>query len=89
MSEFDSAVAYALEHVGCPALQLNPEQTVSTRDPYDRKDVFVWLPTGFGRSVCYTTLLFVFNYNIGCVDSGIHIVVLVVKPLIVLMIDQV
>lgn len=34
---------------------------------YDEKDVFMWLPTGFGKSICYTTSPFAFNYS---TDSG-------------------
>ena len=37
---------------------------------YDLKRVFVWLPTGFGKSICYwyTTLPFVFDHKLGRVD---------------------
>ncbi len=62
-SEFDSAVAYALERVGCPALQLKPAQKASIKGLYDGKEAFVWLPTGFGKSVCYTTLPFVLTIS--------------------------
>ncbi len=82
-SEFDSAVAYALECVGCRALQLKPEQKASRsiKGLYDGKEAFVWLPTGFGNT-------FVFNYKLGHIDSGIHSVVLVVSSSF-LMINQV
>ena len=30
---------------------------------HDGKDVFLWLPTRFGKSICYKTLPLVFNYN--------------------------
>ena len=49
------------------------------------KDVFVWLPTGFGKSLCYEVLPFVFDYKLGRQDS----LVIVVSPLISLMADQV
>ena len=35
---------------------------------HDGKDVFLWLSKGFGKSICYETLLFVFNYKHS--DSG-------------------
>lgn len=43
----------------------------------------------FGKSICYITLPFVFDYKLECIDSGSHSVVLVVSPLISLLIDQV
>ena len=49
MSTFDEAVS----------LKLKPEQLQAIRHVYDGKDGFLWLPTGFGKSVCYETLLFV------------------------------
>ncbi len=91
-SEFDSAVAYALERVGCPALQLKPEQKASRsiKGLYDEKEAFVWLPTGFGKSVCNATLPMCSTINkLGHIDSGIHRVVLVLSPIISVMIDHV
>ena len=56
---------------------------------YDLEHVFVWFPTGFGKSICYTTLPFVFDYKLGRVDGDYHSLVVAVSPLISLMIDQV
>ena len=58
---------------------------------YDLELVFVWLTTGFGKSICYryTTLPFVFDHKLGRVDRDYHSLVVVVSPLISLMIDQV
>ena len=48
----------------------------------------MWLPTGFGKSICYQTLLFVFDkMSRKCAAGGS--VVVVVSPLISLMEDQV
>ena len=48
----------------------------------------VWLPTGFGKSICYQTLPFVFDkMSRRCAAGGS--VVVVVLPLISLMEDQV
>ncbi len=50
IGEFEVAVAYALENVD----QLKPEQKASIKAVFDGRDVFIWLPTGFGKSICYT-----------------------------------
>ena len=66
-----------------PGIDLKEEQE---RAVYDEKDVFVWLPTGFGKSVCFQTLPFLFDCKLGLVGSSRNSVVLVVVPLIALMI---
>ena len=48
--------------------------------------MFIWLPTGFGKSICYQALLFTIEYKKG--QSG-SCAMLVVSPLVYLMIDQV
>ena len=87
--EFDCAVVYALQQLRCPSMQLKTEQKAAIMAIYEGKDVFVWLPTGFGKSICYTTLPFVFDYKLGRVDSSSHSVILVISPLTSLMVDQV
>ena len=52
----------------------------------DGHDVFVSLPTGYGKSLCYTLLPLVFD-SLRSSDSHKSIV-LVVSPLTALMIDQ-
>ena len=58
-SEFDCAVAYSLSWLEKLDLELKPEQKESIRHIYKGKDVFVWLPTGFRKSICYEALPFV------------------------------
>ena len=41
---------------------LNQEQLTAIRYLYQRKDVLLWLPTGFGKSVCYEVLPFLFDF---------------------------
>ena len=59
--------------------------TVPTPCFVDGRDVFVMLPTGSGKSLCYTALPSVFDILRG--KDG-HIVI-VVSPLVALMKDQV
>ena len=46
----------------------------------------MFLPTGFGNSVCYQVLPFVFDHKLGLVAGSS---IIVVSPLIALMVDQV
>ena len=62
-------------------MSLKPEQKECI---FDGKDVFVWLPTGFGKSICYEVLPFIFDKNLGTDNS----LVIVVSPLVSLMVDQ-
>ena len=57
---------------------------------HDSKDVFLSLPTGFGKSVCYETLPFVCNYkhSDGRTGGGCS-VVLVMSPLVSLIIEAI
>ena len=87
VDEFESALKYALECTGNHGLSPKPEQVTAIRAVYDKKDVFVWLPTGFGKSLCYETIPFIFDWKLRRVDS--RSLVLVVSPLVALMIDQV
>ena len=40
-------------------MRLKPERVASISAVCKGKDVFMWLPTGFGKSVCYETTPFV------------------------------
>ena len=75
----DKALKFALCCMGKGDFTLKEEQLDAIKCIYDGKDVFLWLPSGFGKSICYETLPFVFNYNHS--NSGCS-VVLVVSPLV-------
>ena len=68
---FDEVVTYALRAVGKERIVLKTEQLEAIRHIYDGKDVFLWLPTGFGKSICYETLPFVFDYKLERVSGVI------------------
>ena len=69
---FAQAVDYSLQRLCTPNLVLKPEQWVLTIEAiYNGRDVFVWLPTGFGKSICFQALPVVFDHKlhlhfIGC-----------------------
>ena len=56
---------------------------------YKGTDMFVWLLMGFGRSICYQILLFVFDHKLGVIGSGKSSAVLIISPKVSLMVDQV
>ena len=85
--EFESVLKYALECTASHGMSPKPEQVTAIRAVYDQKDVFVWLPTGFGKLLCYETIPFIYDWKLRRVDY--RSLVLVVSPLVALMIDQV
>ena len=88
MAEFESSISYGLERLGYTDtnFSLKPEQKAAVQHLYNGRDVFVWLPTGFGKSLCYEILPFVHDHSKrGCSDKSL---VIVVSPLVSLMIDQ-
>ena len=88
---FEDSISYGLSRIGRPELTLKPQQLEAVRYIYEEKDVFLWLPTGFGKSVCYEVLPFVLDHKRGNVGSGegSYSVVLVISPLVSLMVNQV
>ncbi len=95
MSCVASVASYALETLKCTEMQLKPEQMEAIRHVYEGKDAFVWLPTGFGKSICYEVLPFMFDYRKSrelsseVAASSAPSLVVVISPLIALMVDQV
>ena len=85
--DFAACVSYALSCLKKEDLVLKPEQSAALEFIFQGKDVFVWFPTGFGKSVCYQALPFMFDHKLG--RSTNRSVVLVVSPLVSLMVDQV
>ena len=94
-SSYDDGMSPCLSHaLSClkkEGLELKKEQVEAISLVSSGKDVFLWLPTGFGKSICYQSLPFVFDYKLGKtnVPPDQRSVVLVVSPLVSLMVDQV
>jgi len=63
-------------------ITLKAEQWSAVEAIYNHQDVFVWLPTGYGRSLCYQVLPFIMDYKHGTVEMQRHGLVLVVSPLV-------
>lgn len=89
-SAFSTAVAFSLGKLGLSHVSLKEEQRSAIEAVYQRQDVFVCLPTGYGKSLCYQALPFLMDYKHK--DAGKDArssAVIVVSPLVALMEDQV
>ena len=86
---FDDGVCYALSKLGLSDLSLKKEQKQAIYAVYSGKDVFVCLPTGFGKSACFHILPFLFDHKRGLVGGGNGSCAIIVSPLTALMADQV
>ena len=85
-STFSDAVSYALKQL---QMSHKPEQRSSMEAIYNGHDVFMWLPTGYGKSLCFQALPFLMDFKRGLVDTAKSSTVLMISPLVALMIDQV
>ena len=84
VDSFALAMSHALSRLKKDSLKLKPKQIEAIRMVYENKDVFVWLPTGYGKSICFHVLPYVFDFKLGRVGAPPHkhSVVLIVCPLI-------
>ena len=64
-AEFLSAIEYARRCIGRENLALKPQQLETVWQVCHGRDVFLWLPTGFGKTLCYELLPFVIDYRRG------------------------
>ena len=87
---FEEAMVHALGCIGKAGLALKEEQRKAVRHILNGQDTFVWLPTGFGKSICYECLPFAFDFTLGRIQSSdLKSLVIVTSPLRSLMVDQV
>ena len=83
--DIGEAIASATEKLGYSELRKNQELVV--RHFLSERDVFVSLPTGSGKSLCYCILPLVFDFLRH--NARAQCIVVIVSPLIALMQDQV
>ena len=88
----DISILYAVQKLGYD--RATPEQSRAIHEFLLGRDVFVSLPTGEGKSLCYASLPLVFDwlrehYVVPASGDLLHSIVLVVSPLTSLMKDQV
>ena len=68
---FTSAISYAPSCLKVNKLQLKSKQVEAIRVVYERRE---WLPTGYGKSICFQVLPYVFDFKLGrsCMRSTSH-----------------
>ena len=81
------SVTYATKLLGYT--ELRQQQTQVVEKVLSRRDVFVSLPTGSGKSLCYWLLPKVFDHLRGSKSADTQSIVIVVSPLIAVMKDQI
>ena len=54
--------SYGLHCIGKESLAMKPDQFEAVRQVCLGKDAFLWLPMGFGKSLCYELLPFVTDF---------------------------
>ena len=82
-TRIEEVVLRAVQRLGFA--DLRPQQMVAIKTFMQGKDVFVSLPTGYGKSLIYSVLPYAYDELRGCRGS----IVIVVSPLLSLMKDQV
>ena len=80
----------ALSCLGQQDIVLKEKQSIAIKSIYEEKAVFAWLPTGYGKSLRYQLLLFLFDFKLvrTTAIATERSVALVVSPLVLLMVDR-
>ena len=87
-SKFELSLSYGLSCLRLEGLEIKDKQLEGIQAIYNGKDVFLWLPTGYGKYLCYQCLPFLFDHKLSKVDLPPH-KRSVVSPVVSLMVDQV
>ena len=67
---FEDALDFGLTMLDSGQLNLKKERKCSVKATYERIDVFVRVPAGYGKRLCYQVLPFIFDYKLGLTGSG-------------------
>ena len=84
---FFESVFNTLHKLQMTSIFLKAEQYYSMEAVYNGYDVFVWLLTGYEKSLCYQAVPLIMDFKLGLVGFQKHILLLVI--LVALKVDQV
>ena len=76
------ALSFLLNQLSLAHLSLKKEQHLAMKAIYKRRDVFVWLSTGYRKSLCYQSIPFVMDYKLGLKGSSKYSEVLYIALLL-------
>ena len=90
-ADFLSSMSYALLCLKCSNLELKNKQLEALKAIYDGDDVFLWLPTGYGKSICNQAMTFLNDHKLKhmTLPSLRRSVCIIISPFISLMVDLV
>ena len=82
--EFSGSVSFALSSINQDHVVLRQKQLEVLQSVYGGHDVFARFPTGYGKSLCYQLLSYMFNVKLGLTKAAPseRSVVLVISPLV-------
>ena len=82
--EFSGSVSFALSSINQDHIVLWQKQLEVLQSVYGGHDVFAWFPTGYGKSLCYQLLPYMFDVKLGLTKAAPSesSVVLVISPLV-------
>ena len=82
--EFSGSVSFALSSINQDHVVLRQKQLEVLQSVYGGHDVLAWFPTGYGKSLCYQLLPYVFDVKLGLTKAAPSegSVVLVISPLV-------
>jgi len=69
--DFDRALDYALSCMKQEVLSLKDQQVEAVKRLSEGKDIFMWFPTGYWKSICYQLLPFVFDIKLGRTNTSL------------------
>ena len=70
----DSALVYTLSCVGKPGLVLKVKPLEAFNCVYAESDVFLWVLTGYSKSICFQTFSFLFDAKLGRISANLSVV---------------
>ena len=71
---FERQLAFSCERVGHANLSMKAEQKEAVWQLYNGNDVFVWLPTGYGKSLCNSLVQLLHTMASGAPNKKLHVV---------------
>ena len=73
-ASFPDALPYLVAQLLVSDISVKDEQRLAIRAVYEGRDLFVRLPTSYGKSLCYQALPFVMDFKNDCNKCAVVVV---------------